>query len=134
MSRSAPSLCQNPKSSTTTLTILRSISPVTVAMLVSLESSGLITTVGVAISPAGTALGGVVSHKRMDKSYGFIRVEGCGEWDGPEYFFHDNDISDGTSFAELAEGELVDFEVKADPPAGKAPPARLVRRRPAPAA
>jgi cold shock CspA family protein len=81
-------------------------------------------------APAGTALGGAVSHKRMDKSYGFIRVEGCGEWDGPEYFFHDNDLSDGTSFAELAEGELVDFEVKADPPAGKAPPARLVRRRP----
>ncbi len=79
-------------------------------------------------APPGTALRGAVSHKRMDKSYGFIRVEGCGEWDGPEYFFHDSDLLDGVTFAELAEGEVVTFEVKAEPPAGKAPPARAVRR------
>ena len=79
-------------------------------------------------APAGTVLRGAVSHKRIDKSYGFIRVEGCGEWDGPEYFFHDSDISDGTSFTDLDEGERVEFEVKSDPPPGKAPPARAVRR------
>ena len=79
-------------------------------------------------APTGTALSGLVSHKRMDKGYGFIRVDGCGEWDGPEYFFHDSDITDNISFLELPEGERVDFEVKAEPPAGKAPPARNVRR------
>jgi cold shock CspA family protein len=78
-------------------------------------------------APMGTILRGFVSHKRLDKSYGFIRVEGCGEWDGPEYFYHDSDL-DGVTFSELAEGELVQFEVKAEAPAGKAPPARLVRR------
>lgn len=80
-------------------------------------------------APVGTSLAGRVVHKRMDKSYGFIRVEGCGSWDGPEYFFHESDIVDGTEFAGLAEGELVAFEVKAEPPEGKAPPARDVRRR-----
>jgi cold shock CspA family protein len=79
-------------------------------------------------APAGTALKGIVSHKRMDKGYGFIRVEGCGEWDGPEYFFHDSDLEDDITFAELPEGTLVTFEVKADPPEGKAPPTRNVRR------
>ena len=79
-------------------------------------------------APPGTALRGAVSHERMDKGYGFIRVEGCGEWDGPEYFFHDSDLVDDVAFAELAEGTVVDFEVKADPPPGKAPPARNVRR------
>ena len=80
-------------------------------------------------APQGTQLRGLVSHKRMDKGYGFIRVDGCGEWDGPEYFFHDSDIEGGVPFADLAEGEVVDFEVKSEPPEGKAPPARLVRRR-----
>ena len=79
-------------------------------------------------APPGTVLRGAVSHKRMDKGYGFIRVEGCGEWDGPEYFFHDSDILDGVTFAELAEGEIVDFEVKSEGPPGKAPPAKSVRR------
>lgn len=79
-------------------------------------------------APPGTALRGAVSHKRMDKSYGFIRVQGCGEWDGPEYFFHDSDLLDGVTFAELAEGEIVEFEVKSEAPPGKAPPARAVRR------
>jgi len=65
----------------------------------------------------------------MDKSYGFIRVEGCGEWDGPEYFFHESDIADGTTFAEMPEGADVEFVVKAEPPEGKAPPVRGVRRR-----
>ena len=77
----------------------------------------------------GTPLSGVVCHKRMDKNYGFIRVEGCGEWDGPEYFFHESDIADDVSFGELPEGAEVDFVVKADPPEGKAPPAREVRWR-----
>ena len=72
---------------------------------------------------------GVVKHKRMDKSYGFIMVDGCGEFDGAEYFFHETDIVDGTRFAELAEGTYVDFQVKGESPAGKAPPARNVRRR-----
>jgi len=36
---------------------------------------------------------------------------------------------DGTRFVDLAEGTYVDFQVKADPPPGKAPPARNVRRR-----
>ncbi len=80
-------------------------------------------------APPGTALRGHVSHKRMDKGYGFIRVDGCGEWDGPEYFFHDSDLEDGVAFADLAEGEEVTFEVKSEPPEGKAPPARLVRRK-----
>lgn len=80
-------------------------------------------------APPGTALRGLVSHKRIDKGYGFIRVDGCGEWDGPEYFFHDSDLEDGVGFGELAEGEVVEFEVKAEAPEGKAPPARLVRRR-----
>jgi len=87
-----------------------------------------------AIEPArratvNTTLMGVVRHKRPDKSYGFIMVDGCGEYDGAEYFFHETDIADGTPFTELAEGTYVDFQVKADPPAGKAPPARNVRRR-----
>jgi cold shock CspA family protein len=72
---------------------------------------------------------GVVKHKRMDKSYGFIMVDGCGQYDGAEYFFHETDIADGTRFIELAEGTYVDFQVKAEPPAGKAPPARNGRRR-----
>ena len=80
-------------------------------------------------APMGTALQGVVCHKRMDKNYGFIRVEGCGEWDGPEYFFHESDLVDGMSFGELPEGSEVTFVVKADPPEGKAPPAREVRLR-----
>ncbi len=80
-------------------------------------------------APTGTPLRGFVCHKRMDKNYGFIRVDGCGEWDGPEYFFHETDISDGTTFAEMPEGAEVDFVVKAEPPDGKAPPAREVRRR-----
>ena len=80
-------------------------------------------------APTGTELRGFVCHKRMDKSYGFIRVEGCGEWDGPEYFFHESDITDGTGFADLPEGAEVEFVVKAEPPEGKAPPARGVRRR-----
>lgn len=80
-------------------------------------------------APVGTPLAGRVIHKRVDKSYGFIRVEGCGEWDGPEYFFHESDLADGISFLELAEGTNVSFEVKAEPPDGKAPPAKLVRRR-----
>ena len=78
-------------------------------------------------APQGTALQGVVSHKRLDKNYGFIRVEGCGEWDGPEYFFHEADF-EGVTFNELSEGERVAFEVKSEPPAGKAPPARGVHR------
>lgn len=81
-------------------------------------------------APPGTPLVGVVSHKRMDKGYGFLRAEGCGEWDGPEYFFHDSDLLDGVTLAELVEGEPVSFEVKAEAPEGKAPPARFVRRRP----
>jgi cold shock CspA family protein len=81
------------------------------------------------IAPIDTTLMGVVRHKRLDKSYGFILVDGCGEYDGAEYFFHESDLADGTKFAELAEGTAVDFLVKAEPPAGKAPPARDVRRR-----
>ena len=80
-------------------------------------------------APIDTTLMGVVKHKRLDKSYGFIMVDGCGEFDGAEYFFHETDIVDGTRFAELAEGTYVDFQVKAESPAGKAPPARNVRRR-----
>lgn len=80
-------------------------------------------------APTDTTLMGVVKHKRMDKSYGFIMVDGCGSYDGAEYFFHETDLVDGTRFAELAEGTYVDFQVKAEPPAGKAPPARNVRRR-----
>lgn len=83
----------------------------------------------VRVAPIDTMLMGVVRHKRLDKSYGFIMVDGCGEYDGAEYFFHESDIADGTKFAELAEGTVVDFLVKAEPPAGKAPPARDVRRR-----
>jgi cold shock CspA family protein len=83
----------------------------------------------VAYAPTDTTLMGVVKHKRMDKSYGFIMVDGCGQYDGAEYFFHETDIADGTRFIELAEGTYVDFQVKAEPPAGKAPPARNVRRR-----
>ncbi len=80
-------------------------------------------------APMDTMLMGVVRHKRVDKSYGFIMVDGCGEYDGGEYFFHESDIADGTRFNELAEGTVVDFQVKAETPAGKAPPARGVRRR-----
>jgi cold shock CspA family protein len=80
-------------------------------------------------APIDTMLMGMVHHKRMDKSYGFILVDGCGEWDGAEYFFHESDLVDGTRFADLAEGTWVDFQVKAEPPAGKAPPVRNVRRR-----
>jgi len=80
-------------------------------------------------APTDTTLVGVVKHKRMDKNYGFIMVDGCGEFDGAEYFFHETDIADGTRFADLSEGTYVDFQVKDDPPAGKAPPARNVRRR-----
>ena len=80
-------------------------------------------------APTDTMLMGVVRHKRLDKSYGFIMVDGCGEFDGAEYFFHESDIADGTRFTELPEGTYVDFQVKAEPPAGKAPPARDVRRR-----
>jgi len=80
-------------------------------------------------APIDTMLMGVVRHKRMDKSYGFIMVDGCGDYDGAEYFFHESDIADGSRFTELAEGTVVDFQVKADPPPGKAPPARGVRRR-----
>ena len=36
---------------------------------------------------------------------------------------------DGTRFADLAEGTYVDFQVKAESPTGKAPPARNIRRR-----
>lgn len=80
-------------------------------------------------APIDTMLMGVVKHKRVDKSYGFIMVDGCGEWDGAEYFFHESDLTDGTRFMDLAEGTYVDFQVKAEPPAGKAPPVRNVRRR-----
>ena len=80
-------------------------------------------------APTDTTLMGVVKHKRVDKNYGFIMVDGCGQFDGAEYFFHESDIADGTRFGELAEGTYVDFQVKAEPPAGKAPPARNVRRR-----
>jgi cold shock CspA family protein len=80
-------------------------------------------------APVDTTLIGVVRHKRLDKSYGFIKVDGCGEYDGAEYFFHETDLADGARFVDLAEGTYVDFQVKADPPAGKAPPARNVRRR-----
>ena len=80
-------------------------------------------------APTDTTLMGVVKHKRMDKNYGFIMVDGCGEYDGAEYFFHETDMVDGTRFAELAEGTYVDFQVKSEPPSGKAPPARNVRRR-----
>jgi cold shock CspA family protein len=83
----------------------------------------------VTYAPLETMLMGVVKHKRMDKSYGFIMVDGCGEYDGAEYFFHESDIVDGTRFIELAEGTYVDFQVKAESPGGKAPPARNVRRR-----
>jgi cold shock CspA family protein len=80
-------------------------------------------------APPDTMLMGVVKHKRLDKSYGFIMVDGCGEFDGAEYFFHETDLVDGTRFIELAEGTYVDFQVKAESPSGKAPPARNVRRR-----
>jgi len=83
----------------------------------------------VTYAPTDTTLMGVVKHKRLDKNYGFIMVDGCGEFDGAEYFFHETDIVDGTRFGELAEGTYVDFQVKAESPAGKAPPARNVRRR-----
>src|SRR5262245_15744126 len=84
---------------------------------------------GFKYAPIDTTLMGVVRHKRLDKSYGFIMVDGCGEYDGAEYFFHESDLSDGRRFTELPEGAVVDFQVKAEPPAGKAPPARSVRRR-----
>ena len=84
---------------------------------------------GFKYAPIDTMLMGVVRHKRLDKSYGFIMVDGCGEFDGAEYFFHESDIADGTRFTELPEGTVVDFQVKAEPPSGKAPPARGVRRR-----
>src|SRR5262245_21353839 len=80
-------------------------------------------------APIDTTLVGVVKHKRLDRNYGFIMVDGCGQFDGAEYFFHETDIADGTRFIELAEGTYVDFQVKAESPAGKAPPARNVRRR-----
>ena len=82
-----------------------------------------------AVAPIDTTLMGVVKHKRVDRNYGFIMVDGCGPYDGAEYFFHETDITDGTRFTDLAEGTYVDFQVKAEPPAGKAPPARNVRRR-----
>jgi cold shock CspA family protein len=81
------------------------------------------------VAPTDTMLMGVVKHKRVDRNYGFIMVDGCGQFDGAEYFFHESDITDGTRFAELAEGTYVDFQVKSEPPPGKAPPARNVRRR-----
>jgi cold shock CspA family protein len=83
----------------------------------------------VTYAPIETMLMGVVKHKRIDKSYGFIMVDGCGKYDGAEYFFHESDIVDGTRFTDLAEGTYVDFQVKAESPGGKAPPARSVRRR-----
>jgi cold shock CspA family protein len=81
------------------------------------------------VAPVDTMLMGVVKHKRVDRNYGFIMADGCGQFDGAEFFFHESDIADGTRFAELAEGTYVDFQVKAEPPPGKAPPARNVRRR-----
>src|SRR5262245_52807100 len=84
---------------------------------------------GFRYAPVDTTLMGVVRHKRPDKSYGFIMVDGCGEYDGAEYFFHESDIVDGSRFAELTEGTYVDFQVKAEPPAGKAPHTRGVGRR-----
>ena len=94
-----------------------------------LPTSGANGVAGESAAPTNTTLMGVVKHKRIDKSYGFIMVDGCGQYDGAEYFFHESDIADGTRFADLAEGTYVDFQVKAEPPAGKAPPARDVRRR-----
>src|SRR6516164_6005250 len=44
-------------------------------------------------APADTTLMGVVKHKRVDRSYGFIMVDGCGPFDGAEYFFHETDIA-----------------------------------------
>ncbi len=79
-------------------------------------------------APIGTALAGFVRNKRLDKNYGFIRVDGFGAYDGSEYFFHETDLADGSAFGDLMEGERVEFEVKADPPADKAPPAKNVRR------
>jgi len=56
------------------------------------------------IAPVDTMLMGVVKHKRVDRNYGFIMADGCGQFDGAEYFFHESDIADGTRFTELAEG------------------------------
>ncbi len=93
------------------------------------NSNGHVTGEPMTYAPTDTTLMGVVKHKRVDKNYGFIMVDGCGTYDGTEYFFHETDMVDGTRFADLAEGTYVDFQVKAEPPPGKAPPARNVRRR-----
>ncbi len=51
--------------------------------------------------------------KLTDKNFGFIRVDGQGD-----FFFHANNLS-GTSFADLREGDAVSFDIE-DTPKGKA--------------
>lgn len=75
-------------------------------------------------SRVGQRLSGVLKHKRADKGYAFIRVDG----EPQEFFFHATDLIHDTAFGELVEGETMEFEIKADPTPGRAIPARHVAR------
>jgi CspA family cold shock protein len=63
---------------------------------------------------------GTIKIVRLDKGFGFIRCE------EKDYFFHQTNV-EGVLFAELNEGDAVDFTVVDSP---KGPRAERVRRKP----
>lgn len=71
----------------------------------------------------GQMLTGHVKRKFDDRDYAFIRAA-----DGRDYFCHVADMDDAALFAELGEGDLVEFLVRKLPERGQAGAARGVRR------
>lgn len=61
----------------------------------------------------GTAGTGRIVRLMIGQGHGFIRLT-----DRREAFFHRRDVLDGTSFNELAVGDVVTFELIEDPVSG----------------
>jgi len=62
-----------------------------------------------AVEKLGPTRHGVITRLIDDRGFGFIQT------DLADYFFHLTDLTGGLRFEELAEGDSVTFEVRAEP-------------------
>lgn len=68
---------------------------------------------------------GTIAGKNDEKGFGFITPEGMADEKANNVFFHTTALVDGTVFAELQKGDMVEFDQEAS---DKGPRAVNVRR------
>ncbi|MEI7512489.1 MAG: cold shock domain-containing protein [Candidatus Uhrbacteria bacterium] len=68
---------------------------------------------------------GIIAGKNDEKGFGFITPEGKEDKKENNVFFHTTALIDGTVFAELQKGDMVEFDTEAS---DKGPRAVNVRR------